>query len=371
MPDDAVPAVLRAPAALTIDLEALRANWRHMRDLSGAAECAACVKGDAYGLGLERCAQALWEAGCRTFFVATPEEGRKLRAAVPGAIIYVLNGLLPGLARFYAAHDLRPALTGLEEIAEWAASVPGGKAALHIDTGINRLGLMVREVEALAADPARLAGIDVTLVMSHLAAADEPDAASNQAQQALFERLRAALPPVPASLANSPGVFLGAAYHYELTRPGIALYGGNPFARLANPMRPVARLEATVLQVREVARGASVGYGGQWTAARDSRIAVIGVGYRDGLLRSLASRSGDAPAAVWIGGGRAPLVGRVSMDLITVDVTDVPADDVQRGSTAELIGEHIGVDELARAAGTIAYEILTGLGSRFARVYIG
>jgi len=371
MPDAAVPAVHKAPAVLTVDLGALKVNWRHMRDRSMPAECAACVKGDAYGLGLERCALALWEAGCRTFFVATPEEGRKLRAGVPGAVIYVLNGLMPGLARFYATHDLRPALTSLEEIAEWAAAVPGGKAALHIDTGINRLGLMVRDVEALTADPSRLAGLEVSLVMSHLAAADEPEAASNQAQRALFERLRPLLPPAPASLANSPGIFLGAAYHYDLTRTGIALYGGNPFARHANPMQPVARLEATVLQVREVERGASVGYGGQWTASRDSRIAVIGVGYRDGLLRSLTSRPGDAPAAVWIGGQRAPIVGRVSMDQITVDISDIPSGGVRRGATAELIGEHIGVDELARAAGTIAYEILTGLGSRFARVYIG
>ncbi len=371
MPDDSGPAVLKAPAVLTVDLDALKTNWRDMRDRSSPAECAACVKGDAYGLGLERCALALWEAGCRTFFVATPEEGRKLRAAIAGAVIYVLNGLMPGLARFYATHDLRPALSGMEEIAEWVAAVPGGKAALHMDTGINRLGLMVRDVEALGSDRLRLAGLDVSLVMSHLAAADQPEATSNEAQRALFERLRALLPPAPASLANSPGIFLGGNYHYDLTRPGIALYGGNPFARLANPMRAVARLEATVLQVREVERGASVGYGGQWTAARDSRIAVIGVGYRDGLLRSLTSRPGDEPAEVWIGGQRAPIVGRVSMDQITVDVSDIPSGDVRRGAMAELIGEHIGVDALARAAGTIAYEILTGLGSRFARVYIG
>jgi len=149
MPDDSGPAVLKAPAVLTVDLDALKTNWRDMRDRSSPAECAACVKGDAYGLGLERCALALWEAGCRTFFVATPEEGRKLRAAIAGAVIYVLNGLMPGLARFYATHDLRPALSGMEEIAEWVAAVPGGKAALHMDTGINRLGLMVRDVEAI------------------------------------------------------------------------------------------------------------------------------------------------------------------------------------------------------------------------------
>jgi len=371
MAKDGSPDVQWAPAILTIDLAALKANWRQLRDKALPAECAACVKADAYGLGIERCAAALAEAGCRTFFVATPEEGRKLRAQQSEAVIYVLDGLMPGLAPFYLTHGLRPALSSLEEFAEWAAAAPGAKAALHIDTGINRLGLMVRDVEALAADPGQLAGIDLALVMSHLASADEPDHPTNEAQRALFERLRTLLPPAPASFANSAGVFLGAPFHFDLVRPGVALYGGNPFARLANPMRPVAHLEATVLQVREVAAGSKVGYGGAWTAQKDSRIATLAAGYRDGLLRSLAARPGKPPAHVWLAGERAPVVGRISMDLTTVDVSARPAGHVRRGMTAEIIGDHIPVDELAAAAGTIGYEILTALGSRFARVYIG
>ena len=371
MPGDGAPGSAPASAVLTVDLAALRANWTSLRDLAAAAECGACVKGDGYGLGLERCAPALWEAGCCTFFVATHEDGQKLRRRLPRAVIYVLNGLMPGLASLYAAHDLRPALASLEEIAEWAAARPAGKAALHVDTGINRLGLAAGDVEALAGDPARLAGVDVALVMSHLAYADEPERPGNEVQRRLFDALRARLPSAPASLANSPGIFLGSSFHYDLVRPGVALYGGNPIAGRANPMRPVVHLEAAILQVRAVERGASVGYGGVWTAGRDSRIGVIGVGYRDGLLRSLAARPGDAPAHVLVGGVRAPIVGRVSMDLITVDLTDVPPVAARRGGRAELIGAHITVDDVARAAGTIAYEILTGLGSRFARVYIG
>jgi len=359
-----------APAVLTVDLAALKANWRQLRDKASPAECAACVKGDAYGLGLERCASALAEAGCRTFFVATPEEGRRLRGYLGEAVIYVLDGLMPGLAPFYVAHRLRPALSSLEEIEEWAAA-PGTKAALHVDTGINRLGLTARNVEVLAADPGRLAGIDLTLVMSHLASADEPDHPANEFQRALFERLRRALPEAPASFANSAGIFLGRPFHFDLVRPGVALYGGNPFTHLANPMRAVARLAATVLQVREVEAGGRVGYGGEWRAEADSRIATLAVGYRDGLLRSLAARPGKPPAHVWLAGGRAPVVGRISMDLTTVDVSGRPPGAVRRGMTAEIIGEHISVDEVAAAAGTIAYEILTALGSRFARVYIG
>ncbi len=371
MGEDGQPDVRSAPAVLTVDLEALTANWRQLRDEASTAECAACVKGDAYGLGLERCAAALAEAGCRTFFVATPDEGRRLRTCQNQAHIYVLDGLMPGLAGFYVAHDLRPALSSLEEIAEWATAAAGCKAALHIDTGMNRLGLAPRDVEVLAADPGRLTGVDVSLVMSHLAQADEPDHPGNEAQRAMFERLRTLLQPAPASFANSAGVFLGDPFHFDLVRPGVAIYGGNPFSRHANPVRPVIRLAATVLQVREVEAGGKVGYGGAWTAEGDSRIAIIAAGYCDGLLRSLAERPGKRSANVWLAGALAPVVGRISMDLISVDVSHLAAGEVRRGMAAEIIGEHISVDEVAEAAGTIAYEIFTGLGSRFARVYIG
>ncbi len=362
-----------AAATLTVDLANLQRNWRTLAARASPAQCAGVVKADAYGLGAIPCAQALWEAGCRSFFVALPQEGAELRSALPEATIFILDGLLPNLAPFYAEHRLVPALASLDEIRDWAglARTRGLElpAALHIDSGMNRLGLTEPEVRAIADRPASLDGIDIVLVMSHLACADDPEADMNQQQRLRFDRLRAVLPPAPASLANSPAILQSPALAHDMVRPGVALFGGNPFPEGPNPMAPVAYVSAVLLQVRDLAAGETVGYGATWQASRPSRIGVIGVGYRDGFPRALARPLSKTPPRVYIAGHFAPIVGRISMDLITIDLTDVPPDMARRGARVELLGDHVSIDDMARSAGTIPYEILTGLGSRFARLY--
>ncbi len=363
-----------AGGILTIDLAALVANWRYLKAQAGEADCAAVVKADAYGLGMVPVAAALWAAGCRTFFVALPHEGAALRQALPEAVIYVLSGLLADTARFYHEHALRPVLASPAEVKEWAALCRTVEmrlpAALHIDTGMNRLGLSEAELKAVAEDRDLLGACRLVLVMSHLACADEPGNPMNAQQLETFGILKDRLPPCPASLANSAGTLMGPEFHFAMVRPGIALYGGNPFSGRPNPMKPVVSLYAPVLQVRTLKTGETVGYGATWRAERPSRIAVLGLGYADGYLRSLSWPAKDGPAQVVIGGQYAPVVGRVSMDSICVDVTDVPEDLVHRGVRAEVIGPHLTVDELAKWAGTIPYEILTSLGHRYTRLYV-
>ncbi len=357
-----------AHGVLRIDLQSLKENWRRLAKRVAPAECGAAVKANAYGLGIEPCARALWEAGCKTFFVALPQEGGDLRTLLPEATIYVLSGLLPGSAPLYLASRLIPSLSSPEEIEEWAVATRarGGRpgAALHVDTGMNRLGLSREQVQALQSSPA-LKSIEVGLVMTHLACADDPSSPMNTRQLGAFMALRARLPNAAASIANSAGIFLGREFHCDLVRPGIALYGGNPFLEGENPMSPVVELTATLLQVRHIAEGETVGYGATWRAERPSRIGVVSSGYHDGLRRSLAG----GPALAYIGGLKAPIVGRISMDLLTIDLTDVPPELARRGTAVELMGAHITVDDVARWAGTIPYEILTGLGSRHARLY--
>ena len=363
-----------AGATLTVDLGALRSNYLKLNDLCGATECAAAVKGDAYGTGVARVVETLSKAGCKTFFVAQLSEAVHVRAALPQAIIYVLNGLVFAEAGSYADMRLRPVLGTVEEIAEWSQFCRArGKrlpAAVHVDTGINRLGLTQREVETLSSAPELAAGFDWALTMSHLACADDPAHPMNNEQLARFNDLRARLPKTDASLANSGGTLIDKAYHYDLVRPGVALYGGNPSPPEPNPMQPVVRLDSLVLQVREVAAGSTVGYGAKWRAQRPSKIAVVPIGYYDGYFRSLFDTHADDQAGVYIEGQFAPLAGRVSMDMITVDVTDIAGESVQRGTKVEIIGPNISVDDVARWAGTIPYEVLTALGSRYARVYV-
>ena len=364
-----------AGAVLTIDLQALQDNWRFLSKRAGAAECGAAVKGNAYGLGIAPVARALWEAGCRSFFVARPKEGEELRAILPEAAIYVLDGLFAGQAEFYAKLNLCPALISIEEAREWAAfgRVYGRKlpCAIHVDTGINRLGFTLAEFEALLDDAFTMEGLNVSLLMSHMACADDPPHALNVKQRDAFAAVRQRLPGVAASLANSSAIFLGAGYIHDLVRPGIALYGGNPAPAAKNPMRAVAHLEGSVMQVRQVKTGESVGYGATWQAPRPSRIAILGAGYKDGVPRALSSKQPDGPAQVFIGGRRCPVIGRVSMDMMAIDVTDLVPASVARGTRAEILGGNIPIDEAAGWAGTISYELLTRLGSRYARLYSG
>jgi alanine racemase len=365
-----------AGAILTVDLDAIQENWKRLQAKAAPAECGAAVKGNAYGLGVEQVAPALWAAGCRIFFVARPMEGGELRHLLPReAVIYVLDGLFPGQAEFYAREDLRPALITIEEAREWAAfGTEYGRnlpCAIHVDTGINRLGFSPTAFDELIGNNEIMARLNLTLLMSHLACADEPNHPLNARQKTVFAALRRRLPGVKGSLANSSGIFLGADYTHDLVRPGIALYGGNPVAPLSNPMLPVAHLEGTVLQVREIAAGESVGYGATWRATRQTRVAVLGAGYKDGVPRALSSRATTGPAQAFIGGRRCPVIGRISMDMMAVDVTTVPVDLCQRGTRAELIGRNIAIDETAEWAGTISYELLTRLGQRFTRLYSG
>jgi alanine racemase len=352
-----------AHAVLTIDLGAIVANWRllHGKQRSGAV-----VKADGYGLGARPVAAALAAAGCRDFFVATPDEALSLRDTIPDSALVVLGGLFEGVAEDFAACGIIPALGSLAEIDVWS-SLAGRlerrlPAFLHFDTGMSRLGLDTRECAVLAQDHARLAGIDVRYVMSHLVSAEIPDDPMNAMQRDRFESGRARLPPAPASLANSSGIFLGPAFGVDLARPGSALYGVNPTPARPNPMRPVANLSARVLAVREIPAGATVGYGATWTAARPTRIATAGIGYADGWHRSHSNAG-----AAYFDGHPLPLVGRVSMDLTTFDATDRP--EVRPGSWLEFLGTHRTVDDAAGDAGTIGYEVLTALGRRYHRVY--
>lgn len=367
------PEEAEAGGILTIDLGAVAANWRELAQRAGAAECGAAVKADAYGLGLEPVVRALAAAGCRTFFVAYPFEGRQVRAAAPDATVYVLNGLFRGTAPTYAADDLRPVLCSLDEIDEWqafcASSGWRGGAAVQIDTGMNRLGLDEQQTAALAAR-GQQARAGITLLMSHFACSENAAHPLNARQIARSRELRDVFANIPFSLANSSGIFLGPDALHDLVRPGVALYGANPTPGHADPMRPVLRLQGRIVQVRAVAAGESVGYGAAWTATRPSRIALVSIGYADGMLRSAGSSNRRPGAEASVGGHRCPVAGRISMDLLALDVTALPAGAPRRGALAEFLGDEIGVDALAAHAGTIAYEILTGLGRRYHRVYV-
>lgn len=361
-----------AQAVLTIDLRALVDNWRALARVAGGAECAAVVKADAYGTGLEEAVRALSAAGCRTFFIAHASEARRARAALGAAParIYALNGLLQDAeaARALIAAGAAPILGSLEEWDAWRAHAPGRACALHMDTGMNRLGVGAEEARAIAAHADAGA---IELVMSHFVASEEPANPLNARQIAAFEALRPLFPGARASMANSSGILLPQKPHYDLVRPGYALYGGNPSPGAANPMKPVVTLEAPILRVRPVPAGAAVGYNATWTARRDSTLAAIGVGYADGVLRSASGSHGHAGGEAIIGGARCPFVGRVSMDIIVIDATDAPRDAVKPGAAARILGPEITVDDLAARAGTIGYEVLTSLGRRYHRVYVG
>jgi alanine racemase len=368
------PPATEAGGILTVDLAAIEANWRALLRQAMPAECAAVIKADGYGCGIEKVAAALAKAGCKTFFVADLAEARRARAVAPDPAIYVLNALLPGTAASYADIRARPVIGSMVELAEWDAFVSAnqwhGGAALHVDTGMNRLGISVNEAAALA-PRIRSENHGITLLMSHLACAEQPEHPLNARQIGAFREVRMLYRGIPSSLANSSGIFLGAAAHCDMVRPGVALYGVNPIPGQSNSMRPVIELQARIAQVRTVPRGATVGYDAAWTAKRATRIAVVAVGYADGYLRA-ASASDEAPGAdAIVAGQRCPLAGRVSMDLLAIDVTDLPDNAARRGDLATLIGGEMTVDALASAAGTIGYEVLTSLGRRYHRVYRG
>jgi alanine racemase len=370
LPDD------EAGGILHIDLDALTANWRTLRAAAGGAETAAVVKANAYGIGIERAVPALAKAGCETFFVAHIGEAIRARAVAPDATIYVLNGLLPSSSEAYLQHQLRPVLGSAEDIDEWAAFCRAQsqklEAAIHVDTGMNRLGLSSDEGMVLK-DNAHLRDFTPALLMSHFVSAEENENPISQRQIEVFRAVRETLPDVRASLSNSSGIFLKDKPHFDLVRPGYALYGGNPTPYADNPMRPVVGLEGRIVQLRWIECEDTVGYNARWVAHERRRVATLSVGYADGYPRAASARgsSGESILAgmAMIGERPCPFAGNVSMDLIIIDVTDIPEGEIARGDRVTLIGGDLTIDEVGRRAGTIGYEILTNLGARYARHY--
>jgi alanine racemase len=359
-----------ARARLTVDLDALAANLAVLSQLAGPAEVAPVVKADGYGLGVGPIARRLWAEGARSFFVARLEEGETLRAVLGEtrpARILVLDGATAGSAQRLVEARLVPVLNSPIQVEAYAAFARGNgplPAALHLDTGMHRLGLTLDELQVLAAAPDRLQGLNLELLMSHLACADDEEHRLNAQQAGRFKKARALLPGVPGSLANTGGVFLGPEFHHDLVRPGIGLYGGGPFAKPHPRLKQIATLAAPILQVRAVAEGETIGYGASFAADRAYRVAVIAAGYADGVLRSSAGRG-----RAWFAGEFRKILGRISMDLMAIDVTG--CEDACPGAMVELLGRHVPVDDAAEAAGTASYEVLTRLGHRAERVYLG
>ena len=350
--------------ALEIDLDAIAANWRLLREKHARKHCAAVIKADGYGLGAARIAPVLQDAGCREFFVAHAEEGAALRPVLgDGARIFILNGFNAAARDIYAESSLIPVLNTIAEIADFIAC--GGRDCIvHFDTGMTRLGLDPAQTDALLARKDWLGRLNILYWMSHLACADTPDHPLNAKQLGTFRSLLTRLPDAPATLANSSGIFLGPDYHFDLLRPGYALYGGNPVPGQDNPMRRVVDLQARVLQIHDIDTAKTVGYGATRGVSGGQRIATAAIGYADGYMRSL-SNAGYG----YFKGNILPVTGRISMDLTTFDVTDLPEGAIVPGDRIELIGAHVSVDQVAAAAGTIGYEILTRLGKRCHRIY--
>jgi alanine racemase len=373
-PAKSVPSVAETGGTLSIDLAAIAANWQTLARQLITVECAAVVKANAYGLGLKPVVTALARAGCKTFFVADVAEARTVRASARAATIYVLHGFTLECADRFVELDARPVINSMTELAEWdtfaAARGLQSGAALHVDTGMNRLGVSLAEAVALA-PRAQTQNHGISLLLSHLACADIADHPLNARQLQLFRELRTLYSGVPASLANSSGIFLGDTMHFDLARPGAALYGVNPTPGRPNPMKSVVDLTGRIVQIRNVARDQTIGYGATWTARRNCRIAVVALGYADGLLRAGSASDEHPGGSAIVAGKKCPIVGRISMDLITLDISDIADSAVRRGDFATLIGGELSIDEVAAAAGTIGYEILTRLGPRCHLIYQG
>lgn len=367
-------ALLRAGAVLTVDLAAVVANWRTVKGRVEGAETAAVVKADAYGLGAAPVAKALAAAGCRSFFVAHLDEGVALRRAVPEARIFVLHGPNPGTEAEFAAARLIPVLNCMEQVEGWVAFVRErgrpAPAALQVDTGMTRLGLSRAEFDGVRADGDRMKALDPQLLMSHFACADAPGHPLTPQQIARFAAFAADLPGVTAALSASSGVFLGKAAHFGLVRPGIALYGGNPTPGHENPMADVVTLSARIIEIQDIDRPQTVGYGATYAVPRKGRLATVALGYADGFLREIGNHGDTHPVFATVHDTwKARLVGRISMDLTTFDISEVPEDRIRPGDTIDVIGKYASIDTLAEAGRTISYELLTRIGPRIPRLY--
>lgn len=347
--------------ALDVDLSALAANYQLLKKRHAGGDIAAVVKADAYGLGVEAVSRTLWQEGCRDFFVATLDEAIELRGFLAQAGIAVFNGIFPGEEKDYQEHQLTPVLSSLEQVERWRNVASLSSAILHVDTGMTRLGLTHSDAEKLAAS---LPNSGFALIMSHLACANEPEHPKNAEQLARFKAALQLFPGNKASFANSSGLFLSPEFHFDVGRPGCALYGITPVLD-KNPMRHVATLSAPLLQIRELDRDETVGYGSTYQAKKGSRIAIAGMGYADGLLRTLSNQG-----FACIAGQRVPFAGRVSMDMIALDVSSIPEKRLNDKLRAEFINAEYTVSDVAAAAGTIGYEIFTRLGKRALRRYL-
>jgi alanine racemase len=355
-------------ARLIVDLDALRANYQSLCRRVGGRAVAAVVKANAYGLGVQEVASALAAVGCRTFFVATVDEALELRSLLPRVVIYTLGGVPgAGAAEALTAADVRPVLNSLGEAEAWAAVAPDRPAALQLDTGLTRSGFDEREAAELLARPQLVAKLGLVLLLTHFACADEPGHPANERQRRVMDRLRQGFGDLPTSIANSAGTLLGPDFCGDIVRPGIALYGGQPLADGPYTTRPVVRLEARVLQRRVLDAPQTVGYGATVVAPAGTAIAVIAIGYADGWPRSL----GNGAGRILVGDKAVPVLGRVSMDLTVVDVTGAAPGQPAVGEYVTLIGPGLALEDVAAAAGTIGYEILTGLGRRVRREYLG
>jgi alanine racemase len=366
-PVAALVPVAETGGVLTIDIAAIVGNWQALARQLITVECAAVVKANAYGLGLKPVVTALAKAGCKTFFVADLAEARTVRARAREATIYVLHGFTLESADSFIELGVQPVINSMTELAEWDTFVAArgwqGGAALHVDTGMNRLGVSPEEAAALS-PRVQTENHGITLLLSHLACADVPGHPLTAKQMQMFRELRTLYSGIPASLANSSGIFLGDAAYFDLARPGAALYGVNPTPGQPNPMKPVVELTGRILQIRAVARDQTIGYGATWTARRNLRIAVVAAGYADGLLRAASASDEHPGGSAIVAGKKCPVVGRISMDLMTVDISDLADGAVHRGDYATLIGGELSIDDVAAAAGTIGYEVLTRLGAR-------
>ncbi|MCB9988215.1 MAG: alanine racemase [Rhodospirillales bacterium] len=352
------------PARLTVDLAALRNNYRLLKQAAGTAAVAGIVKANAYGLGMEQVVRVLESEACPHYFVATLEEAIALRA-LTNKPIAMLGGLWAGCENEYLHHDITPVLNSLDEIARWHDTArnnnQGLSALIHFDTGMNRLGITLADTDILLNDFSRLDGLDVQMVMSHFACADEKDSPMNAAQFQKFSTIASRFPNAQKSLANSYGLFRNPAYCFDMVRPGIALYGGNPAPEGANKMNPVVSLNTLILQVKSIPENETIGYNATYRFKKEARVATVALGYADGFFRSNSNK-----AILYLNGRPCPVIGRVSMDLVTIDIGD---QDARPGDMVEVIGPHQSVDDLAASAGTISYEVLTSLGHRFERSY--
>jgi alanine racemase len=358
-------------ATLTIDLSAITRNWRLLSQTHRQNACAAVVKANAYGLGVGEVSAALADAGCSHFFVARLEEAIELREILTSQFIYVFDGVQPGEENYFLDYNIIPVLNSLPQFERWEAIASTTEAAasvLHVDTGMNRLGLTIDEAEKLAVEQERLKAAQTRFIMSHLSCASDPAAELNKLQCERFNHIRRCFPNMHASLSNSAGVFLGEKFHHDLARPGCALYGINPFDDRPNPMEHVATLTAPILQLRETTQdNEPVGYGADVYVHKGTKIATVGLGYADGLHRILSGTGLHA----YIAGHRAPLLGRISMDLITIDVSHIPPDMLEETTAVEIINPQQDVNALAQAAQTIGYEIFTSIKARVKRNYVG